>query len=55
MALPGRLQVALAPTPILKLERPSRQLGVELFVKHDLTGPLDRLGRLLDGAAPTRA
>src|SRR5262245_64080691 len=39
MLVPPRLELALAPTPILKLERLSRRLGVELFVKRDdLTG-----------------
>jgi D-cysteine desulfhydrase len=42
MAVPPRLPLALAPTPILKLERLSRRLGVELFVKRDdLTGLLE--------------
>src|SRR4029450_6779841 len=42
MAVPPRLPLALAPTPILKLERVSRRLGVELFVKRDdLTGLLE--------------
>ena len=37
-----RLELALAPTPILKLERLSRRLGVELYVKRDdLTGLLE--------------
>lgn len=42
MAAPARLQLALAPTPLLKLDRVSRRLGVELFVKRDdLTGLLE--------------
>jgi D-cysteine desulfhydrase len=42
MSVPPRLQLALAPTPILKLERLSRQLGIELYVKRDdLTGLLE--------------
>ena len=42
MPVPPRLPLALAPTPILKLERLSRRLGVELFVKRDdLTGLLE--------------
>ncbi len=42
MAAPARLQLALAPTPILRLDRVSRRLGVELFVKRDdLTGLLE--------------
>jgi D-cysteine desulfhydrase len=42
MPVPPRLPLALAPTPILKLERVSRRIGVELFVKRDdLTGLLE--------------
>jgi D-cysteine desulfhydrase len=42
IAPPARLELALAPTPILKLERLSRRLGVELHVKRDdLTGLLE--------------
>ena len=42
MAAPARLQLALAPTPLLRLDRVSRRLGVELFVKRDdLTGLLE--------------
>ncbi|HET8577804.1 MAG TPA: D-cysteine desulfhydrase family protein [Methylomirabilota bacterium] len=42
MGVPARLELALAPTPIMKLERLSRQLGVELFIKRDdLTGLLE--------------
>src|SRR5215510_4963193 len=42
MAAPARLQLALAPTPILKLDRFSRRLGVDLHVKRDdLTGLLE--------------
>lgn len=39
---PARVQLALAPTPILKLDRLSRELGVELYLKRDdLTGLLE--------------
>jgi D-cysteine desulfhydrase len=39
---PPRVPLALLPTPIVKLDRLSRQLGVELFVKRDdLTGLLE--------------
>lgn len=42
MSVPPRLPLALAPTPIMKLERLSRRLGVELYVKRDdLTGLLE--------------
>jgi D-cysteine desulfhydrase len=42
MRPPARLQLAQAPTPILRLERLSRRLGVELYVKRDdLTGLLE--------------
>jgi D-cysteine desulfhydrase len=42
MSAPARLQLALAPTPLLKLDRLSRRLGVELYVKRDdLTGLLE--------------
>ena len=42
MAAPARLQLALAPTPLLKLDRLSRRLGVELHIKRDdLTGLLE--------------
>ena len=42
MAVPARLQLALAPTPILRLDRFSRRLGVDLYVKRDdLTGLLE--------------
>jgi len=41
-APPARLELALAPTPILKLDRLSRRLGVEIHVKRDdLTGLLE--------------
>ena len=41
-AAPPRIPLALAPTPILKLDRLSRRLGVELYVKRDdLTGLLE--------------
>src|SRR5262249_22704012 len=39
---PARLELALAPTPILRLDRLSRRLGVEVHVKRDdLTGLLE--------------
>jgi D-cysteine desulfhydrase len=42
MKAPPRVPLALAPTPILKLERLSRDLGVELYVKRDdVTGLLE--------------
>jgi D-cysteine desulfhydrase len=42
MPVPSRLPLALVPTPILKLERLSQQLGVELYLKRDdLTGLLE--------------
>jgi D-cysteine desulfhydrase len=42
MSVPARLELALTPTPIMKLERLSRHLGVELFLKRDdLTGLLE--------------
>jgi D-cysteine desulfhydrase len=42
VAPPARLQLALAPTPILKLDRLSRRLGAEIHVKRDdLTGLLE--------------
>src|SRR5260221_14050691 len=41
-APPARLELALAPTPFLKLHRLSRRLGVEVHVKRDdLTGLLE--------------
>jgi D-cysteine desulfhydrase len=47
MAVPPRIELALAPTPILKLERLSRRLGVELYVKRDdLTGLLESGGQV---------
>src|SRR6266508_1238246 len=40
--MPARIELALAPTPIMKLERVSRRLGVELYLKRDdLTGLLE--------------
>ena len=37
---PSRIELALSPTPIMKLERVSRRLGVELYMKRDdLTRP----------------
>src|SRR6266508_5918418 len=42
MLVPARLPLSLVPTPIMKLERLSRRLGVELYFKRDdLTGPLE--------------
>ena len=39
---PARIELALAPTPIMKLESVSRRLGVELYMKRDdLTGLLE--------------
>ena len=41
-APPARLELALAPTPILRLDRLSRRVGVEIHVKRDdLTGLLE--------------
>jgi len=40
--LPPRVDLALTPTPLLKLERLSASLGIELYVKRDdLTGLLE--------------
>ena len=42
MGVPARLPLALAPTPILRLDRFSRRLGMDLYVKRDdLTGLLE--------------
>jgi len=42
MPVPPRVPLALAPTPILPLERLSRELGTELYLKRDdLTGLLE--------------
>jgi D-cysteine desulfhydrase len=42
MPVPARLQLSLTPTPIMKLERLSRHLGVDLYFKRDdLTGLLE--------------
>ena len=42
MTVPARLPLALAPTPILPLDRLSRELGVEIYLKRDdLTGLLE--------------
>jgi 1-aminocyclopropane-1-carboxylate deaminase/D-cysteine desulfhydrase-like pyridoxal-dependent ACC family enzyme len=42
MMTPPRLELALAPTPILKLERLSRRLGVKIYLERDdLTGLLE--------------
>src|SRR6266542_4090124 len=42
MLVPARLPLSLVPTPIMKLERLSRRLGVELYFKRDdLTGLLE--------------
>src|SRR5712692_1458874 len=39
---PARIELTLAPTPIMKLERLSRRLCVELYMKRDdLTGMLE--------------
>jgi hypothetical protein len=39
---PPRLQLALTPTPLLKLDRLSRRLGVGVYLKRDdLTGLLE--------------
>ena len=47
MAVPPRIELALLPTPILKLERLSRRLGVEMYVKRDdLTGLLESGGQV---------
>ena len=47
MTVPPRLELALLPTPILKLERLSRRLGIELYVKRDdLTGLLESGGEV---------
>jgi D-cysteine desulfhydrase len=40
--LPPRIELALAPTPLVKLERLSARFGIELYVKRDdLTGLLE--------------
>jgi len=42
MKAPSRIELALLPTPIMKLERVSRRLGVDLYMKRDdLTGLLE--------------
>jgi D-cysteine desulfhydrase family pyridoxal phosphate-dependent enzyme len=42
MAVPARMPLSLAPTPILPLDRLSRELGVEIYLKRDdLTGLLE--------------
>src|SRR5262245_24350324 len=42
MPVPARLPLTLAPTPILPLDRLSRELGVEIYLKRDdLTGLLE--------------
>jgi D-cysteine desulfhydrase len=47
MSVPPRLELALLPSPILKLERLSRRLGVELYLKRDdLTGLLESGGEV---------
>lgn len=39
MPIPNKLNLAIIPTPITKMERLSRQLGCNLYLKHDeLTG-----------------
>src|SRR5262245_7195097 len=41
-SVPARLELALSPTPILKLDRLSRELGPEIYLKRDdLTGLLE--------------
>ena len=58
MTAPPRLELALLPTPILKLERLSRRLGTELYVKRDdLTGLLESGGevRKLNSSRPKRS
>ena len=47
MPVPPRVPLALLPTPIVKLERLSRRLGVELYLKRDdLTGLLEAGGEV---------
>ena len=47
MPVPPRLPLALLPTPIGKLERLSRRLGVELYLQRDdLTGLLETGGEV---------
>jgi D-cysteine desulfhydrase family pyridoxal phosphate-dependent enzyme len=47
MAPPPRVQLALVPTPILRLDRLSRELGIELYLKRDdLTGLLESGGEV---------
>jgi len=47
MPAPPRVELALLPTPILKLERVSRRLGVEVYIKRDdLTGLLEAGGQV---------
>ena len=47
MPAPPRIELALVPTPILKLERLSRRLGVEMYVKRDdLTGLIEAGGQV---------
>jgi len=42
MTVPARMPLTLAPTPILPLDRLSRELGVEIYLKRDdLTGLLE--------------
>lgn len=39
---PSRIELAMSPTPIMKLDRVSRRLGVEVYLKRDdLTGMLE--------------
>src|SRR2546427_639807 len=49
-----RIELAVVPTPLLKLERLSQELGIQLWVKrHGLTGRIDEL--LEDLAARVRS
>jgi len=42
VSAPARIELALTPTPVLKLERLSQRLGVEIYVKRDdLAGSLE--------------
>jgi D-cysteine desulfhydrase len=42
VSAPARIELALTPTPVLRLERLSRRFGVELYVKRDdLAGSLE--------------
>src|SRR5207245_1147363 len=51
-----RIELAVVPTPLLKLERLSQELGIELWVKRDdLTGLLEELLEGLAGRVRSRA